>query len=65
VAGLKLPELTPVPLYVPPNGVAPLSAKGIALIHTDEFAKQLTTGNEFTVMVNVQVFVQPFPSVKV
>jgi hypothetical protein len=61
VAGLKLPALTPVPLYVPPTGVAPLSANGTALIHTDEFAGQLTTGNEFTVIVNVQVFVQPFP----
>ena len=62
-AGLKLPKLTPGPLYIPPNGVAPVNANGAALIHTDEFAGQDTSGNALIVMVNVQLFVQLFPSV--
>ena len=57
--GLKMPPLTPVPLYVPPVGEPPLSANEVALIHTDELDGQVTTGNAFTVMVKVQLLVQP------
>ena len=41
-----------------PNGLAPDKTNGAALIHTDELAGQVTDGNAFTVMVNVQLFVQ-------
>ena len=57
--GLKLPALTPVPLYVPPVGDPPNKANEAALIHTDELAGQVTAGNAFTVMVNVQLLLQP------
>jgi hypothetical protein len=33
VAGLKLPLLTPVPEYVPPEGLPPVSVNGLASIH--------------------------------
>ena len=58
-----MPPLTPVPLYVPPVGEPPLSANDAALIHTDELAGQVTVGSAFTVMVKVQLLLQPFPSV--
>ena len=58
-AGLKLPALTPVPLYVPPVGEPPVNVNAAALIHTDKLDGQVTTGNAFTVMVKVQLPVQP------
>ena len=47
--GLKLPPLTPGPLYVPPVGVPPVNANAGALRHTDEFDGQVTVGNGLTV----------------
>ena len=58
-AGLNWPPLTPGPLYVPPVGVPPINVKAVALTHTVEFAGQLTVGNGFTVIVNVQLLLQP------
>ena len=64
-AGSKLFPLTPVPLNVPPAGLSPLPASAYAgaSTHTELFAGQVTTGNAFTVMVQVHVFEQPLPSV--
>ena len=59
VAGLNWPLLTPIPLYEPPVGVPPVNAKTAASIHTDELAGQLTVGNGFTVIVNVQLLLHP------
>ena len=59
VAGLNMPALTPGPLYVPPVGVPPVNVKAGALRQTEELAGQLTVGNGFTVMVNVQLLLQP------
>ena len=59
VAGVNRPPLTPVPLYEPPVGVPPVNAKAAALIHTVELAGQLTVGNGFTVIVNVQLLLHP------
>lgn len=35
IAGEKIPPETPGPLYVPPAGLAPESAKGASLAQTD------------------------------
>lgn len=59
VAGLNIPALTPVPLYVPPAGAPPVSAKAGALMQIAELAGQVTVGAAFTVMTKVQVLVQP------
>ena len=59
VAGLNTPIETPVPLYVPPVGEPPPSVIVAPLRQTSMFAGQVTVGNAFTVMMNVQVFVQP------
>ena len=59
VAGLKFPPLTPGPLYVPPVGVPPVSAKGAVLVHVEEFDGQVAVGGALTVIVNVQLLVQP------
>jgi hypothetical protein len=57
--------VTPVPEKVPLAGKAPSAAKfsGSADTQTDWFAGQVITGKAFTVMLNVQELVQPFPSV--
>ena len=44
---------------MPPVGVPPASAKAGALTQTFELAGQLTVGNGFTVIVNVQLLLQP------
>ena len=49
VEGLKLPPLTPGPLYVPPVGVPPVNTNDGVLRHTEEFAGQVTVGNGLTV----------------
>ena len=59
LAGLKMPPLTPGPLYVPPVGVPPVRAKAAAFKHTVELAGQLTTWTDVTVIVNVQLLLQP------
>ena len=59
VAGLKFPPLTPVPLYVPPAGLPPVSAKGAVFVQAEEFEGQVTVGGAVTVMVNVQLLLQP------
>ena len=53
VAGSNMPALTPVPLYVPPAGVPPVSVNAAVLIQTDELAGQFTTGNGFIVTVTI------------
>ena len=60
-----MPPLTPVPLYVPPMGEAPVSTNAGASMHTELFAGQLTTGSGLTVMVYVQEAVQLFALVYV
>ena len=63
-AGLKLPPLTPVPLYVPPAGLPPLSAKAASeVVMPVMLPGQVTVGSGFTVMVKEQLLVQLLPSV--
>ena len=57
--GSNVPAVTPEPLYVPPEGVAPVSANGASVEQTVRFAGQVTAGGAFTVIVNVHVTVQP------
>ncbi len=46
--GLNTPPLTPVPLYVPPEGVPPLNVIEEELTHTLLNVPKLTTGSAFT-----------------
>ncbi len=46
--GLKIPPLTPVPLYVPPEGVPPLNVIEEELTHMLLSVAKLTTGSAFT-----------------
>ena len=62
VAGLNVVPVTPGPEKVPPAGV-PASVIGEPLTQTAGYVPALTTGNAFTVIVVVAVFVQPFASV--
>ena len=58
--GLNTPAaFTPGPLYVPPAGDPPVNVNAAALIHTEELAGQVTTCVDVTVIVNVQLLVQP------
>ena len=55
VAGLNMPALTPVPVYVPPPGEPPVKAKAGSETVAAEFAGQVTTGKALTVMTKVQL----------
>ena len=63
VTGLKTPELTPGPEYVPPDGAPPDKVREPASIHIPENEPNVTDGNALTVMVEVAVEVQLLPSV--
>jgi hypothetical protein len=55
-----LPAATPVPLYVPPAGVPPASAKGASVAQTAASALCVTVGKALTVLVIPEVVaVQP------
>ena len=57
--GSKLLLVTPVPLYVPPVGVAKLNGYEAVVKQTLLVVGALTTGKEFTVTVAEPVEVQP------
>ena len=65
VAGLNMPPLTPVPLYVPPTGNPPVKVNELALIHTLGNVANVTVGNGFTVIDDVALDVHPLPLVNV
>ena len=58
VAGLKFPPLTPLPVYVPPEGFPPANAYGAVFKHVDEFAGQVTMGNELLESTTSSVKIQ-------
>ena len=66
-AGLNCPPLTPVPLYVPPAGRPPVSAKAGMVLHTALSEASVTTGNGFTKtgVANDEADLQPFALVTV
>jgi hypothetical protein len=63
VAGLKLPLLTPVPLYTPPVGAPLLRVNEEALAHTALILLKLAVVTAFTVIPVFAELVQPFKSV--
>lgn len=66
VAGLKLPDETPVPEYVPDAGDPPVKVTGELYTHTVLRADCVTVGKAFTVTtVGAEVAEQPDPSVYV
>src|ERR1039457_766114 len=63
IPGKKLPALTPTPIYVPPNGIPPLSLIGWAFVVVtgSQHEVNVTTGKGSTVMITeLSVPVQPF-----
>ena len=63
-AGSKLPELTPVPLYVPPEGDAPFNANAEAEEQMSVAEGHDTEGTVVLVLtVTEEVTEQPFKSV--
>jgi hypothetical protein len=63
--GEKEFPLTPFPEYTPPEGFPPESVKGAELIQIGGNELNVTTGDEFTETVLVEVFTHPFTSVPV
>lgn len=54
VAGLKLPPLTPVPLKVPPDGLAPDKISGDEYVQSKSVGTlSVTVGNAFTAIDSV------------
>ena len=48
-AGSKVPLVTPLPLYVPPAGLPPVSAKGASVVQTGFNVAIVTVGSGLTV----------------
>ena len=64
-AGSNTPPLTPVPLYVPPEGEPPLNANEDPLTHALVIVKlSVTVGSGLTVIADVAEPEHPFVSVK-
>jgi hypothetical protein len=61
---LKLPALTPAPLYIPPLGLPPVSAKGGVFRQVLELPGQLGAGGKsLTVTLTSSVLEQPLSAV--
>ena len=62
IDALKLPPLTPAPLYTPPSGVPPVKLKGVAVEHTELTGNVILTAGGVSIVTCVNADPEQVPS---